>query len=59
MQAKPIFIQNRLRHWCFPDSYLKFLTTTFLKSIVIRKKASLQETWDQISIANLITQLFI
>ena len=23
--------KKRFRHWCFPDSYLKFLTTTFLK----------------------------
>ena len=23
--------KKRFRHWCFPDSYLNFLTTTFLK----------------------------
>ena len=31
--------KKRFRRWCFPDSYLKFLTTTFLK----RKKALLWE----------------
>ena len=45
--------KKRFRHWCFPDSYLKFLTTTFLKrekkhchekrSIVIRNPE--METW--------------
>ena len=33
--------KKRLRHWCFPDSHLKFLTTPFLKRIVVRKKALL------------------
>ena len=33
--------KNRFQHWCFSDSYMKFLTITFLKSIVIRKKALL------------------
>ena len=30
--------KKRFRHWCFPDSYLKFLIITFFKSIVTRKK---------------------
>ena len=32
--------KKRFWHWCFPDSYLKFLTTTFLKR---EKKALLWE----------------
>ena len=38
--------KQRYWHWDFPDSYLKVLTTTFLKrkkSIVIRKKGLLLE----------------
>ena len=32
MQLKPISLfKKRFRHWYFPDSYLKILTTTFLK----------------------------
>ena len=31
MQLKPIFIQKEVPVMVFPDSYLKFLTTTFLK----------------------------
>ena len=38
MQRKPISLFKKcFRHCCFPDSYLKF-STTFLMSIVIRKK---------------------
>ena len=29
LQFKPIFIQKEVPHWCFPYSYLKFLTTPF------------------------------
>ena len=29
---------TKFRHWCFPDSYLKFLTTTFLKEQCCKKK---------------------
>ena len=32
--------KKKFRHWCFPDSYLKFWTTTFLKR---EKKALLWE----------------
>ena len=53
------FFQKRFLHWCFPDSYLKFLTTTFLKGIAIRKKKHCCKTRDHISIANLIRQLLI
>ena len=42
-------LKKKLRRWYFLESYLKFLTT--LKSIFIRNV-------DQISIANLIRQLF-
>ena len=49
--------KKRLRRWCFPDSYQKFLTTTFLKSIVVRKKSIVIRNVDQIAIANLITHL--
>ena len=31
MQLKPIFIQKEVPVMVFPDSYLKFLTKTFLK----------------------------
>ena len=41
LECRSIFIRIRFCHWCFPDSYLKFLIATFLKSIVIRKKALL------------------
>ena len=37
MQLKPIFIQKEVLALVF-SSYLKFLTMTFLKSIVIRKR---------------------
>ena len=36
--------KKRFWHWCFSDSYLKFVTTTFFKKIVIRKRALLSET---------------
>ena len=29
LQLQPILIKQVLRHWCFFDSYTKFLTTTF------------------------------
>ena len=37
--------KKRFWHWYFSYSYLKFVTTTFFKKIVIRKKAFLLETW--------------
>ena len=61
--------KKRFPHWCFTDSYLNFLTTTFLKrekkhwdkkkSIVMRKKSTVPRNVDQISIANIIMQLFM
>ena len=36
----PLF-QTSFRQWYFPDSYLNVLATTFLRSVVIRKKAML------------------
>ena len=46
--------KNRLRRSCFPNSYLKFLTTTFL---VLNKLWKIVAIWNvhHISIANLIT----
>ena len=41
--------KKRSRRWCFPDSYLKFLTKTFLKSIPIRKKNSYKKHESDIS----------
>ena len=54
--------KKRFRDWCFPDSYLKFLTTTFLKrekKHCYEKRSIVIRNVDQISIANLITQLFM
>ena len=54
--------KKRFSHWCFTDSYLNFLTTTFLKrekehcfkknSIVMRKKSTALRNVDQIPIVN-------
>ena len=49
MQLKSIFIQKEV------PALVKFLTTTFLK----REKKHCYNKRDQISIANLITQLFL
>ena len=54
--------KKRTQHCCFPDSYLKLLTTTFLKrekKHCYEKRSIVIRNVDQISIANLITQLFL
>ena len=54
--------KKRFRHWCFPDSYLKFLTTTFLKrekKHCYEKRSIVIRNVDQIPIATLITQLLM
>ena len=61
MQLKLSLFKNRFRHWCFPDSYLKFLRTIFLKrgkKHCYEKRSIAIRNVDQISIANLITQIF-
>ena len=55
-------LKKRFRHWCFPDSYLKCLTKTFLKrekKYGYEKRSIVIRNVDQISIANLLTQLFL
>ena len=59
LKFKPIFIQKRFCHWCFPVSYLKFLIATFFEKHCYKKKSIVTRNVYQISIANLITQLFI
>ena len=62
MQLKPISIQKEVLALLFPDSYLKFLTTNFLKrekKHCYEKRSIVIRNVDQISIANLITQLFL
>ena len=49
--------KNRLQRWCFPDSYIKFLTTTFLTHNKLWKKHCYLKS--RANIANLMTQLFI
>ena len=61
MQLKPIFIQKEVRALVLPDSYLKFLATTFIKrekKHCYEKRSIVIRNVDQISIANLITQDF-
>ena len=48
--------KKRFRHWCFPGSYLNFLTRTFLKrekKHCYKKKNIVIRNVDHISIANL------
>ena len=52
------FFKKRFRHWCFPDSYLRFLITTFLKreeKHCYEKRSIVIRNVDQKPIANLIT----
>ena len=54
--------KKRFRRWCFPDSSLKCLTKTFLKrekKNCYEKRSIVIRNVDQISIANLLTQLFL
>ena len=54
--------KKRFPHPCFPDSFLKFLTTTLLKrekKHCYEKRSIVIRNVDLISIANLITQLFM
>ena len=54
--------KKRFRQWCFPDSFLKFLTTTFLKrekKHCYKKRSIVIRNVDQISITNQVTQLFM
>ena len=54
--------KKRFPHPCFPDSFLKFLTTTLLKrekKHCYEKRSIAIRNVDLISIANLITQLFM
>ena len=53
--------KKRFQHWCFPDSYLKFLTP-FLKREkrhCYKKRSIVIRNVNQISIANLITPFFV
>ena len=48
--------KKRFQHWCFPDSYLNFLTTTFLKrekKHCYKKKSIVIRNVDHMPIANL------
>ena len=59
-QLKPIFIQKETPALVLSLQLFKFLTTTFFNTFFnTLKKSIVIRNVDQISIANLITQLFI
>ena len=58
MQLKPIFIQKEVPVQVFSLQLSEIFNNNFLKSIVIKKSIVLRNV-DQISMANLIKQLFV